>query len=421
MSYPLPGRTLPPTPGMFRALTHRNFRLLWIGQLVSLTGSWMQSTAQGWLVLRLTDSAFYLGLVGFCNFFPMMVLSLPAGVAADRLRPRTALLAIQGFALVNAFGLWAVTASDVVRPWHILAFALGNGTAVAFEIPIRQRFLQDLVGRDDLPNAIALNSLAFNGARLLGPSAAGFLLAAMGEAACFLVNTLSYAGVLVALLRIHAPPQTAVPREDGWRRQMHEGIAYVTGSRRVRILLALVIVAALFGMPYQVLLPVFARDVLGAGSRGLGLLMGAAGLGAVGGALFLAARRTHRRSAPVVAIALAAFGGGLVAFAFSRTLALSFACMVVVGAALIVQMATSNTLLQLSAPEHMRGRVISLYLLSFATAAPIGALAAGWIARRVGAPWTVAGGGALCVLAAIAFATRIPSLRRPAAGRQQRD
>jgi MFS family permease len=174
-------------------------------------------------------------------------------------------------------------------------------------------------------------------------------------------------------------------------------------------------------MPYQVLLPVFARDVLGAGSRGLGLLMGAAGLGAVGGALYLAARRTHRRSAPLVAIALAAFGGALVAFAFSRTLALSFACMVVVGAALIVQMATSNTLLQLSAPEHMRGRVISLYLLSFATAAPIGALAAGWIARRVGAPWTVAGGGALCVLAAIAFAARIPSLRRSAAGRPMND
>jgi MFS family permease len=202
---------------------------------------------------------------------------------------------------------------------------------------------------------------------------------------------------------------------------MREGIAYAVGSRRVRVLLALVIVAALFGMPYQVLLPVFARDVLGAGSSGLGLLMGAAGLGAVGGALYLAARRTHRRSAPVVAAALAAFGGGLVAFAFSRTMALSVACMVVVGAALIVQMATSNTLLQLSAPGDLRGRVISLYLLAFATAAPIGALAAGWIARRVGAPWTVAGGGAVCLLAAAAFAARIPSLRRAAAERTRTD
>ena len=404
---------------MFRALTHRNFRLLWIGQLVSLTGSWMQSTAQGWLVLRLTDSAFYLGLVGFCNFLPMMVLSLPAGVAADRLRPRPALIAIQAFALVNASGLWAVTASGVVRPWHILAFALGNGTAVAFEIPIRQRFLQDLVGRDDLPNAIALNSLAFNGARLLGPSAAGFLLAAMGEAACFLVNAVSYVGVLAALVAIRAPEFLAGAGDDGWRRQMRDGIAYATGSRRVRTLLALVIVSALFGMPYQVLLPVFARDVLAAGSSGLGLLMGAAGLGAVCGALYLAARRSHRRSAPVVAGALAVFGASLVAFAFSRTLALSLACMVVVGGALIVQMATSNTLLQLSAPEGLRGRVISLYLLSFATAAPIGALAAGSVARRIGAPWTVAGGGALCLATALAFATRIPSIRRAAAARDR--
>jgi len=419
MSFPLPGRILPLAPGTFRALAHRNFRLLWIGQLVSLTGSWMQSTAQGWLVLRLTDSAFYLGLVGFCNFLPVMVLSLPAGAVADRLRPRAALVAVQAFALANAVGLTVVTAAGIVRPWHVIAFALGNGTAAAFEIPIRQKFLQDLVGRDDLANAIALNSLAFNGARLLGPSAAGFLLAAAGEAACFLVNALSYVAVLIALLRIVPPEHAAPPGSPGWRRQIGEGIAYAVRSRRVRTLLALVIVSSMCGMPYQVLLPVFARDLLGVGSSGLGLLMGSAGLGAVVGALYVAGRRSHRRSAGVVAGSMGAFGAGLIGFAASRSFPLSMAFLAVSGAALIVQMATSNTLLQLTAPADLRGRVVSIYVLAFAGSVPFGSLIAGWAARHVGAPATVAVGGAACAIAAAAFATRIPAIRRAAQAREE--
>lgn len=418
MSFPMPGRILPLAPGTFRALAHRNFRLLWIGQLVSLSGSWMQSTAQGWLVLRLTDSAFYLGLVGFCNFLPIMLFALPAGVAADRLRPRAALIGIQSFALLNATALATITGLGIVRPWHIVLFALGNGTVAAFEIPIRQRFLQDLVGRDDLPNAIALNSLAFNGARLIGPSAAGFLVALAGEAACFGINAVTYLAVLAALVAIDVAPRAGGTDRTSFGRQLADGVSYAVRSPRVRTLLSLVIVSAAFGMPYQVLLPVFARDLLGVGSRGLGILMGAAGLGAVAGALYLAGRRSHRRSAGVVATAMTAFGAGLVGLALSRSFPLSIACITVVGAATIVQMATSNTLLQLSAPPELRGRVISLYLLAFAGSAPIGSLVAGWAARSHGVETTVGVGGAVCLAAAAAFATRIPAIRRATLARE---
>lgn len=413
----LPGRTLPLGPGTFRALRHRDFRLLWLGQLVSLTGGWMQSAAQGWLVLRLTDSALYLGVVGFCNFAPILVGSLPAGVLADRLDPRRTLLALNTAATVNAAALAVLTATGRVTFPAVAALAMIGGTIAAFEIPVRQKFLLDLVGRDDLANAIALNSLAFNGARLLGPSVAGVLLASAGEAACFAANTASFGAVLLGLFAIRTRSDRAAHGEESWTDGIRRGLDYARRSRRVRVLLTLVIVSGLFGLPYNVLLPVFARDVLRVGESGLGFLMGASGLGAVIGALYLAGRTSHRRSGPVVATAIAMFGLGLIGLGLSRSFALSLVCLTVVGGAMIVQMATSNTLLQLTAPPEMRGRVVSLYLMAFSGSAPFGALLGGAMARAIGAPRTVLAGGAVCVAAAIWLFVRLPELRRTAAAR----
>ncbi len=413
MSIPIPGRILPLAPGTFRALRHADFRYLWLGQVVSLFGTWMQSAAQGWLVLQLSNSPFALGLVGFCTFAPTMLFALVAGVAADRFSRRHGLMWTQGSQMALAVLLTALTAAGVVRVWHVAILAFLNGTAAAFDIPIRQSLLQDLVGREDLSNAIALNSMAFNAARLAGPAAAGFLIAGFGEAACFGLNALSFAAVLAAVWRMR-PPGRRTSHPATWTREILDGLGFALRSVRARTLLLLIVVSSLFGAPYSILMPVFARDVLGAGPRGLGLLMGSAGLGAVLGALHLAGRRSYRGAGTIVAIAMASFGASLVAFSFSRALALSMALLVGVGASMISQLATSNTLLQLAAPEALRGRIISLYMLSFVGMAPFGSLLSGWAARQFGAPVTVRVGGAVCLVAALTFALRLSALRRAA-------
>ena len=270
MAFLLPGRILPPLPGTFRALRHRDFRLLWTGQLLSLTGSWMQSAAQGWLVLRLTDSPFFLGLIGFCTFAPGLVFALPAGVVADRFPRRTMLLALQAAALILAAVLTILTWSGAVQVWHIAILATLAGTVIAFEIPIRQSFLQVLVGREDLPNAIALNSLAFNSARMLGPTLAGFLLVWRTEATCFLLNTLSFGAVLIALAMLKTRGEPEGVDGDAWISGIRNGLAYAAGHRKVRTLLLLIVLTSIFAMPYSILVPVFARDILKAGSEGWG-------------------------------------------------------------------------------------------------------------------------------------------------------
>jgi MFS family permease len=340
----------------------------------------------------------------------VLLFALVAGVAADRLARRRALYWTQGSAMVLAFTLAALTATGTVRVWHVALLAFGAGTAGAFDIPIRQSLLQDLVGREDLPNAIALNSLAFNGARLLGPALGGLLLAELGEAMVFLVNGLSYLAVLVGLALMRTEPATRRP-SDSWLSGMREGIAWVRGSRKARLFLALVSISSVFGLPYSILLPVFARDVLGVGARGLGFLTGATGLGATVGALYLAGRGTRGRGV-LVAVAMALLGASLVAFALSRAFALSLLLLVLVGAAMIVQMATSNTLLQLLAPEELRGRIVSFYMLAFLGTAPVGSLLAGTLAHALGTPAAVAIGGAVCLAAALWFAFRLPRLRR---------
>ena len=418
MSIPLPGRILPLAPRTFRALGHRNFRLLWTGQLISLTGRWMQSVAQGWLVLRLSDSPLALGFVGFCNFAPILLFALVAGVAADRVPRRKALMWTQGAAMVLALVLTALTWSEVVQVWHVAVLAFGVGITGAFDIPIRQSLLQDLVGRDDLPNAIALNSLAFNGARLVGPALGGFILAAHGEASVFLINGLTYLAVLISLARMRQKPVPANQRTSSWIGEIREGIGWVRGNSKARVFLTLVMITSVFGLPYTILLPVFARDILDVGSRGLGFMTGATGLGAVIGALYLARREATRRSGGLIAAAMCLLGASLIGFSFSRSFALSMGLLVLTGAAMIAQLASSNTLLQLLAPAEMRGRVVGFFMLAFMGMAPLGSLLAGIVARSAGTPTAVLIGGGVCLVTAVWFATRLPALRRAARARE---
>ena len=414
MTIPFPGRMLPPTPGAFRALRHRNFRLLWIGQVISLTGGWMQSVAQGWLVLRLTDSAFYLGLVGFFSFLPVLLFALPAGVAADHLPRRKTLFWTQAGAMLLSLTLAALTYFEVVRVWHIVSLAFVMGTLAALAIPVRQSLLQDLVGREDLPNAIALNSLSFNGARLVGPLLAAPLLPLLGEAPLFLINSISFLAVLIAINRMQVPRSEPATRQS-WTAEIRAGINFATGEPRVRSILALVVVTSVCGSSYSVILPVFARDILGVGAGGLGTMMGATGVGATAGALLLASQASRLRTGRTIAVAMATLGLGLVGFAAAPTFPVALALLFVVGMSMLIQMAVSNTALQMLAPPDMRGRIISLYMLAFLGTAPVGALTVGALAQSVGAPATVAGGGVICVLTAAWFVTRIPALRAASA------
>jgi MFS family permease len=402
---------IPLPPGTFRALKHRNFFLYWSGQLVSLIGTWMQSVAQGWLVLRLSNSAFQLGLVGFCAFSPMLVFTLMGGILADRVDRKKALLFTQSLSMVQATILTYLSATGSVRVWQVALLALFLGTVNAFDVPIRQSFLFDLVGREDLQNGIALNSMAFNSARLVGPAIAGIILAGFGETACFLLNAVSYLAVLVSLTLIRADAPVHSAGETSWHEGIREGVAYAWGTPRVRTILLLVAVSSVFGMSYSVLMPAIARDVLGGGQRTLGFLMGAAGAGAVAGALSIAGRRSTRHSRGIILGAMILFGTSLLAFSFSRRFLVSATILVVTGAAMIVQMATSNAFLQLVAPPALRGRVVSLYAFMFLGMAPMGSLLSGSLAKLWGTPVAVRLGGAVCLVTALAFALRTPRFR----------
>ncbi len=420
VGFPFITRTLPLPDGTFRALRHRDFRLLWTGQCVSLTGAWMQQVARGWLILRLTDSPFALGLVGFFSFLPVLFFALPAGVAADRWSRRRMLFWTQSLAMVMSLALAALTWTGAVEVGHVAAIAFGMGAVGAFDIPIRQSLLQDLVGVEDLPNAIALNSLAFNGARLIGPAIAGLLLARFGEETIFLLNGLSYLAVLIGILRMSRPRAARAPEgRASWLREIGRGLEHARREPRTRVVLLLVVVSSVFAMPYTVLLPVFARDILRVGSSGLGWMTAATGLGATAGALILAGRQKRLPAGRTIAASMALLGAALVGFSQSTSFALSLALLFFVGLAMIVQMATSNTVLQLLAPEDLRGRVVSLYMLAFLGMSPFGSLLAGALAREWSTEAAVALGGAVSLVAAVWFATRIPALRAAVQRRQQ--
>ena len=396
---------------MLRAFAHRDYRLFFAGQLVSLVGTWMQSLAQSWLVYRLTGSAVMLGLIGFAGQIPVFLLAPVGGSVADAFDRRRIIVATQAASMLTAFALAGLTLSGSVRLWQVFAIAATLGTINAFDIPARQSFLVQLVGRSDLMNAIALNSSMFNAARIVGPAIAGLMLAEVGEGWCFFLNGLSFVAVLVALLSMHPRASADRPRRGSPLGRIVEGLAYSAKTGPIRALLLLVGLVSLAGMPYAVLMPVFARDVLHAGPRGLGLLMGASGMGALLGALALARRHEVRGLGRWVARATATLGLGLIAFSLSRDFWLSAALLVPVGFAMLVQTAASNTLIQAMVPDELRGRVMAAYSMMFMGMAPVGALFAGSMASRIGASGAVAVGGVICLIGAAVFRLRLPGLR----------
>ena len=390
-----------------RALRHRNYRLFFVGQGTSLVGTWITRVATSWLVYRLTGSALLLGVVGFAGQLPTFLVAPFAGVAVDRWSRHRVLVIAQAFSMLQSALLAVFALTKTITVWHVLALVAFQGLINAFDTPARQAFVVDMVeDREDLPNAIALNSSMVNGARLVGPSIAGVLIAAFGEGWCFAIDAASYVAVIVSLLMMRVA--TKPPRARGGRMtaELYEGFRYVASHVSIRAVLLLLALVSLVGMPYMVLLPIFASKVLHGGPHTLGALTAASGLGAIAAALWLAARKDVAGIARVVVGGGASFGLGLVALGLSRSVVLSLAIMVATGAGMMVQMAASNTLIQTRVEEDKRGRVMSFYTMAFFGMAPFGSLAAGVLADRIGAPDTVIAGGLATLLAVAAFALR---------------
>jgi MFS family permease len=400
-----------PLPVTLRALQYRNYRLFFAGQLISLIGTWMQNVAQAWLVYRLTGSAVLLGAAGFCAQIPVFLLAPVGGVVADRYNRHRLVIATQTAAMLLAFVLAALTLSGTVRVWHIFVLASLLGVVNSFDIPARQSFIVGLVAKPDLINAIALNSSMFNASRVVGPAIAGILVASIGEGWCFFANGASYIAVIVGLALMRVPRHQPAAQPGSPLSRMAEGFRFVIQHPPIHALLMLLGVVSLTGMPYAVLMPIFADRILHGGARALGSLMGATGIGALAGALTLASRRDLRGLGRWVAFAALGFGAGLVAFSISRIFWLSAAILALCGFSMMIQMGSSNTLIQSMSPDRLRGRVMSVYSMMFMGMAPFGALLAGAVAGRLGAPLTVAAGGAASMVAATVFWMWWPQIR----------
>jgi len=397
---------------LVRALSHRNYRLFFIGQGVSLIGTWMQRIALQWLVYRLTGSAAMLGAIGFAGQIPSFLLAPLAGVLSDRWDLRRVVVVTQVLALLQALLLAGLTLSNTVAIWHLFALSIGLGFINAFDMPARQAFVVQMLDRPaDLPNAIALNSFLVNGARLLGPTLAGALIALVGEGICFLLNGLSYVPVIFALLAMTVVRRKKPAAATHILGELRDGFAYAWGFPPIRGILLLLSVVSLVGMPYTILMPIFASDVLRGGPQTLGFLMAAVGCGAIAGAFALARRTTVVGLGKTIAGAATIFGAGLVAFSFSSNLGLSLALLLATGFAMMLQMASSNTVLQTIVDDDKRGRLMSFYTMSFMGMAPFGSLLAGLLAHAIGAPRTLMLGGAACVVAGLLFGRRLPAWR----------
>ncbi len=396
----------------WRALRHRNFRLFFGGQTISLVGTWMTRVATGWLVYRLTGSALLLGTISFAGQIPTFLLAPFAGVWVDRLDQRQVLVWTQTLSMVQSLALAAMTLSHIITiPW-LLALSVMQGLINAFDMPGRQSFMVRMVeDRHDLQNAIAINSSMVNVARLIGPSMAGMLIAVSSEGWCFLIDGISYLAVIWSLLamRLHAPvvkraaTSTLTELKAGW--------SYVSGFLPIRTILLLFAMVSLMGMPFVVLMPIFAKQVLHGGPNTLGFLMGAMGFGALVSALSLAARKNVRGLVKMIPIAAAVFGAGLIGFGMSRFFWLSMVTVSIVGMGMMQGMAASNTVIQTIVSDDKRGRVMSYYTMAFMGMAPFGSLLAGSMAHKVGAPITVMVNGAVVLVGAAWFATRLPALR----------
>jgi len=404
----------PSTPGRLRfatrALRYPTFRIYFIGMLVSFVGTWMQSVAQSWLVYRLTGSPFLLGLTGFAGQVPALLLAPFGGVLADRHDRRRIIIATQTLSMLQAVALAVLTLTSHVTVGMVIGLALMLGVINAFDMPARQSFLIELVGKDDLMNAIALNSSMFNGARIIGPAIAGLIIGWLGEGICFAINGASFLAVLAGLLIIKVE-QRAVDRPDGSAlSHLREGFLYVRRTNAVLAILLLVALVSLFGTSYSVLMPIFADRVISGGAPALGILLGASGLGALGGALTLAARNRIQGLERLVAGSVAGFGIAVIAFSLSRTLTLSTILIVPAGYAIMIQMSGSNTLLQTIVPDALRGRVMSFFSWCLMGISPLGSLLAGSFAAHVGAPIAVASSGGICIVGAVLFRRHLASI-----------
>jgi MFS family permease len=398
---------------MLRALRYRNYRLFFGGQIVSLAGSWITTTATSWLVYRLTGSALLLGLVGFAGQFPAFLLGPFAGIVVDRFDRRRLLVATQSVSMAQSFALAGLTLSGHITVEIIVVLNVIQGIVNAFDMPGRQAFLIEMIeDKHDLSNAIALNSSMVNVARLLGPSIAGVVIAATNEGWCFAIDGLSYLGVIAALIAMRVAPRPARSgAHPGAWHQFLEGWRYAFGFRPIRSIILLLALVSLVGVPYSVLMPIFAASVFHGGPHILGLLMGASGCGALAGALWLASRQSVVGLGRIIIAACAAFGAGLIGFALAPVLWLAVPCLVIAGCGFIIQMASSNTIIQTIVDEDKRGRVMSFYMMAFLGTVPFGSLMAGWMSSRVGAPRTLMVSGICCLAGSAWFATELPIIR----------
>lgn len=401
-----------PLPHTFRAFRHANFRRFFAGQGLSLIGTWVQQVAMAWLVWRISGSAWLLGAVAFCSNIAILLLGPVAGVLADRVHKRPALVVTQSLLLAQAVALALLAWSGRVQVWHLIACALWLGTVTAFDVPLRQTLFVHLVDdRDDVANAIALNSFMVNGARVVGPALAGALLAVVSEAVCFAINAATFVAVMWAIAGLRWPDSAAPSAtRGGWWRSWREGASYAFGFAPVRALLILVGVLAWTVAPYSALMPVYAGSIYGGGAQTLGFLLSAAGAGALASTIYLASRRSIRGLGKVIAAAAGASGLALAAFAYLTVLPLALVLMAIVGGGMILAAASSNTIIQTVVEDRMRGRVVGFYTMAFLGVAPLGNLAAGALGNAIGVPTTFAVNGLVCFVTAVWLWRQLPTL-----------
>jgi MFS family permease len=398
---------------MLRALRHRNYRLFFAGQGVSLVGTWMQQVALSWLVYRLTNSALLLGLVGFAGQLPTFVLASFAGVLADRWNRLRLLIVIQTLAAIQASILALLTLTGHIAIWHIFVLSILMGAITAFDVPTRQSLISDMLDkREDLGNAIALNSFMFNGARLIGPSIAGLLLSVTSEGVCFLLNALSFIAVIGALAAMRIPHLTRKRSREKILHGLKEGYRYVFGFAPIKYILLNLAILSLMGVPYYVLMPIFAKDILGGGPHTLGFLVAASGVGALISAAYLASRGSVLGLGKIIVAASGICGFGLIFFSLSRDLLFSLSMMLCTGFGIMSVVTSTNTILQTIVDEDKRGRVMSLYTMAFMGMTPFGSLIMGALASKIGAPNTLIIGGIVCIISSCLFLIRLPIFRK---------
>jgi MFS family permease len=400
------------TPVLTRALQHRNYRLFFGGQSVSLIGTWITRIATSWLVYRLTGSLLLLGIVGFCGQIPTLLLAPFTGVLVDRWDRRRILLVTQVLSMLQSVALAAMVFSGGITIPLVLALQVFQGIINSFDTPARQAFVVEMLeDRSDLPNAIALNSSMVNASRILGPSIGGVVIAAVGEGWCFTADAISYLAVLASLMAMQVERRQLPPRDTRMLDELRTGFHYVSRFLPVRSALILLSLVSLLGMPYTVLMPAIASGTLHGGPHTLGFLMAASGVGALAGALYLASRRSVLGLGDAMVISTTAFGVGLVAFSFSRVLWLSLLVLPLVGGGMMVTMAATNTIIQTIVTEELRGRVMAFYTMAFLGTAPIGSLVAGVVAERIGPTQTILAGGVCCLAVAVWFGLGLPALK----------